>query len=373
MKKSLIALALIGAFSGAAVAQSSVTLYGILDVNYTWQEQPTNTGTSTAPRIEQKSVSKIDSGHQSGSRWGIRGTEALGGGLNAVFALEGGYSVDTGTLGQGGRLFGRQAYAGLSGGWGSVVAGRLASFSSGTGDFDMIGRVDPFLTGFGLASAGNTFISMNALRVDNAIAYVTPTFAGFKAGVGYTTRIDGGEVTPSGNNVKATLFGANWASGPFFAAVTYDVVNNINNAPDQKHLQIGGTFDIASFRLHAAWADQSNISAISAAGTGGTGAFVVLPTGFQNFDADAWLLGATWTVSPAFKVFGSYQTFDADGKTVGTVNFEPDYNIWALGATYNLSRRTNLYTSYASRDADGTLVGNSANSTQFAIGVRHLF
>jgi predicted porin len=379
MKKSLIALAVVGAFSGAAFAQSNVTMYGILDVNYMWQEAPVNVGTSAAPRIQQESVSAINGGHQSGNRWGVRGTESLGGGLNAIFALEAGFNIDSGTSGQGGRLFGRQAYAGLSGGWGAVVAGRLATFSSGTGDFDMIGRVDPFATGFGLAGAQNTFLSMNSLRVDNTVAYVSPTFAGFKAGVGYSTRIDGAETAPSGTNTKATIFGANWASGPFFAAITYDIVNgsNATSLPDQKHLQIGGTWDIASFRLHAAWADQSNIAFIGSPSTGGTGSFILLPAGLQNFDATSWLLGATWTVTPAWKVFGSYQTFDADGKSVRTgttvTNFEPDYNVWGLGTTYNLSRRTNLYASYAWRDADGTLVGNNANSKQLAIGIRHLF
>jgi predicted porin len=379
MKKSLIALALIGAFSSAAVAQSNVTMYGILDVNYMWQEGPTNVGTSAAPRIQQESTNAINGGHQSGNRWGVRGTESLGGGLNAIFALEAGFNIDSGTSGQGGRLFGRQAYAGVSGGWGSVVAGRLATFSSGTGDFDMIGRVDPFLTGFGLAGAQNTLISMNALRVDNTVAYVSPTFAGFKAGVGYSTRIDGAETAPSGTNTKATIFGANWASGPFFAAITYDIVNgsNATSLPDQKHLQIGGTWDIASFRLHAAWADQTNIAFLPTPSTGGSGSFILLPAGLQNFDATSWLLGATWTVTPAFKVFGSYQAFDADGKSVRTgntvTNFEPDYNVWGIGTTYNLSRRTNLYASYAWRDVDGTLSGNTANSKQLAIGVRHLF
>jgi predicted porin len=377
MKKSLIALAVVGAFSGAAFAQSNVTMYGILDVNYMWQEAPTNVGTSAAPRIQQESTNAINGGHQSGNRWGVRGTESLGGGLSAIFALEAGFNIDSGTSGQGGRLFGRQAYAGLSGGWGSLVAGRIATFSSGTGDFDMIGRVDPFSTGFGLAGAQNTFISMNSLRVDNAVAYVSPTFAGFKAGLGYSTNVYGSETAPGGTNTKATFAGANWSAGPFFAAITYDVVNAAGGTiPDQKHLQIGGTWDIAMFRLHAAWADQSNIGAISSL-SGGTGSFIVLPTGLQNFDASAWLLGATWTVTPAFKVFGSYQAFDADGKTVtvgsSRVNYEPDYNIWGIGTTYNLSRRTNLYASYAWRDADGTLVGNNFNAKQLAIGIRHLF
>ena len=192
MKKSLIALALMGAFSGAAVAQSNVT-----HVRHPRRQLHVARGARPSSALvpqrgfQQESVSAINGGHQSGNRWGVRGTEALGGGLNAIFALEAGFNIDSGTSAQGGRLFGRQAYAGLSGGWGAVVAGRLATFSSGTGDFDMIGRVDPFLTGFGLANAGNTFISMNSLRVDNAVAYVSPTFAGFKAGVGYSTRIDG--------------------------------------------------------------------------------------------------------------------------------------------------------------------------------------
>lgn len=378
MKKTWVALAVAGAFvAGAAQAQSSVTLYGILDVNYMWEEKPTVVGTGTAARVQQESVSQINSGHQSGSRWGLRGSEDLGGGLKAIFTLEGGYGVDTGTLGQGGRLFGRQAWAGLSSGWGSVVAGRLATFSSGTGSFDMIGRIDPFLTGFGLASAGNTFYSMNALRLDNTVAYVSPKWAGFTGGVAYSTRIDGAEVTPSGANTTAFSLGANWEYGPFFVAATYDVANQADSTPqkeDQKHLQIGGTFDLGSLRLHVGYADQSNVGAIPSL-TGGSGSFIGIPAGLQ-FDNTAWLLGATYKMG-AWTFMGSYQAANADSKptTVGTtvVNFEPDYNIYGVGATYNFSRRTNIYASYASRNADGTLLDNSFNAKQFAFGMRHLF
>jgi predicted porin len=217
---------------------------------------------------------------------------------------------------------------------------------------------------------------MNSLRVDNAIAYVSPTFAGFKGGVGYSTRIDGAETTPSDSNTSALFMGAQWASGPFFVALTYDVVNQATatpSRPDQKHLQVGGTFDIGPVRLHAAYADQTNIGAISSL-TGGTGSFITLPAGIANFDANAYLGGVTWTITPAIKVFGSFQMFDASSKPLtATTSFEPDFNIWAIGGTYNLSRRTNLYASYASRDADGTLVGNSFNAKQLAIGIRHLF
>jgi predicted porin len=382
MKKTWVALAVAGAFfAGAAQAQSSVTLYGILDVNYMWQEAPTNMGTTAAPRIQQESYSAINGGYQSGNRWGLRGSEDLGGGMSAIFTLESGFNIDTGTMGQGsasassGRLFGRQAWAGISTNFGAVVAGRLATFSSGTGSFDMWGRVDPFLTGFGLASLGSTFISSNALRVDNAIAYQSPKFAGFQAGLGYTTRVDGAEVAPSDANTSAFISAINWEMGPFFVSVTYDVANGAtpvggSSAPDQKHLQIGGTFDLGPVRFHAAYADQSNIGAVPNA-YGGSGAFVTLPAGF-DYDNSAWMLGLTWKLG-AFTLMGSYQASNADGRTINGVNFEPDYNVYGIGATYNLSRRTNLYAGYASRDANGTLAGNSFNYKQLALGMRHLF
>jgi predicted porin len=377
MKKSIVALAVLGAFSGAALAQSSVTLYGILDVNYMWQELPTTVGTGTAARVQQESVSAINGGHQFGNRWGLRGSEDIGGGLKAIFTLESGFNIDSGTSGQGGRLFGRQAWAGLSGGWGDVVGGRIATFSSGTGSWDMFSRVDPFGTGFGLASLGNTFISANALRVDNAVLYRSPKIGGFQGGIGYSTRIDGGETAPSDTNVKLFFSGANFEYGPFYAVITYDSADNVAGRPDQKNLQIGGTFNIGPFRLHAGYADQSDIGAVSALVTAsGNSQLIPLPAGIPAFDASAYMLGATWNIG-AFALLASYQSFNADGQNVrvGTslVNFDPDYTVYGIGGTYTLSRRTNLYASYAARDANGTLLDNSFNAKQFAVGIAHRF
>ena len=379
MKKTWVALAVAGAFvAGTAQAQSSVTLYGILDVNYMWEEKPTTVGTGTAARVVQESVSAINSGHQSGNRWGLRGSEDLGGGMKAIFAVEGGFDLDRGTLGQGGRLFGRQAWVGLETGMGSVVAGRLATFSSGTGSFDMFGRTDPFLTGFGLASLGQTFYSANALRVDNALAYVSPKWAGFRGGIGYTTRIDGAETAPQSSNTSAFISAINWEYGPFWIGVTYDAVDFASAAsrPDQKHLQVGATFDIGSVRLHGGYANQSNISAVGVGG--GAGSFIQIPSQLPSYDNNSYMLGVTWKLG-AFTLLGSYQWSGADGQSYTTVpggptfNFDPDFSVFGIGATYSLSRRTNLYTSYAARDANGSLVDNSFNYKQFAMGVRHLF
>jgi GBP family porin len=387
MKKTWVALAVAGAFvAGTAQAQSSVTLYGILDVNYMWEEKPTcfPSGVSgTCPAgttdVRQESLSAINSGHQSGNRWGLRGSEDLGGGMKAIFALESGFDLDRGTMGQGGRLFGRQAWAGISTNMGAVVAGRLASFSSGTGSFDMFGRTDPFLTGFGLASLGNTFYSANALRVDNAIAYQSPKWAGFQGGIGYSFNVNGAETAPNGSNTSALISAVTWEAGPFWVSVTYDAVSFADDTrrPDQKHLQVGATFDLGPVRLHGGYANQSNISGVGLV-SGGSGAFIPLPSQLPSYDNNSYMAGVTWKLG-AFTLLGSYQWSGADGQSYTTIaggptlNFDPDYSVFGIGATYNLSRRTNLYASYAARNADGTLLDNRFNYKQLALGVRHLF
>lgn len=393
MKKKLIALALFGAFSGAALAQSNVTLYGILDVNFQYNDPDLSGASSTRG---------INSGHQSGSRWGIRGSEALSPNLNAVFTAEGGMNVDTGTSAQSGQLFGRQIWAGLSGGWGTVVAGRLATFSSGTGSFDLFGNTDPFLTGFGDSSLGSTFTPSSTLRVDNAVLYSSPTFGGFKFGAGYTFNGFGGEGAGSGNNNRGWFFGASFASGPFFAAATYDIIDVIDTgvaggaaaprlptgASDQRMLQLGATFDLKFLKLHAGYAKEDS---------------VWLTTGFAlqpdaGADADAWMGGITVPLGGG-SLLGSYQKRLGDSVNVclsATVagacpaasvqNRERDVRVWAVGYTYPLSRRTNLYATYSDRDEE--LLFSTAgvptsgrvdqqrpavDRKQYTVGVRHLF
>jgi len=381
MKKNLIALALLGAFSGAALAQSNVTLYGILDVNFQYQDPDAST---------QSSTRGINSGHQSGSRWGVRGSEALSPNLNAVFTIEGGYAPDLGTQGQGGRLFGRQAWAGLSGGWGTLVAGRVATFSSGTGSFDMFGNTDPFLTGFGDSALASTFTSAGAMRLDNSVLYSSPTFGGFKFGAGYSFNANGTEGAGSGNNNRVIFLGANFARGPFFAVVTYDIIDvNDNgiagsattprvstNASDQKHLQVGATFDLKFLKLHGAYAKEDNVYF--------TSAFAVQPD--PGADADAWMAGLSVPILGG-TLLGSYQRRSGDSVTTCLLasttaacpvtalsTRERDRDVWAIGFTYPFSRRTNAYINFS--DSDGEkIINNSAtfDRKEYTVGIRHLF
>ena len=384
MKKSLIALALIGAFSGSAVAQSSVTLYGIVDIGVQMNTTGVNLGTTAAPRWSQEDVWGVDSGYQSGSRWGMRGSEALGGGWNAVFTLEGGYSPDTGQLGQSGRLFGRQAWAGLqSAGAGTFVLGRLATPSSGTGTFDQWGFVDPFATGWGLNSLGSTFLPSNALREDNGMLWSSPNWGGFNFAAMYSFNVNGSEVAPSGNNTSAYTLAGKWAGGPFAVAITYDAFIKPDNAPagvtdDQTHMQIGGTWDFKIVKIHAGYAIQRGI-AIGSSGV--PGSFV--PTGLQQFDNNAYMGGVT---IPLFggSLLASYQYADAkntQGLNAGVAyTFEPDYSVWGIGYSYPFSRRTNMYVGYGQRSWDGNIANptsadpkNAFDKSQFALGIRHLF
>jgi len=355
MKKKLIALALFGAFSGAALAQSNVTLYGIIDVNFQYNDPSSGTASSTRG---------INSGHQSGSRWGVRGSEALSAGLNAVFTIEGGYDADTGMQGQGGRLFGRQAWAGLSGGWGTLVAGRVATFSSGTGSFDMFGNTDPFLTGFGDSSL--SFSSAKALRMDNSVLYQSPTFGGFKFGVGHSFNANGQELAGSGNNQDTTFTGINFARGPFFAAVTWDRFDIPNVGANQTNLQVGATFDLKFVKLHAGYAKEDNQRVFNVVGI------------TSGADADAWMGGVTVPLAGG-ALLASYTRYDGDRVALPTPTAplafdERDMKVMAVGYTYPFSRRTNAYVSFSRRDADHT-INNSVtlDRKQYTVGVRHLF
>lgn len=372
MRRSTVIAVLPALLCGSVLAQSGVTLYGIVDAGVQWNKQYSSGSGS------QESTWSLDSGYQSPSRFGVRGAEALGGGLKAIFAVEGGFDISTGMSAQGGLLFGRQAWVGLQGGWGSLAGGRIPTPSSGAGSFDFMGAVDPFAAGFGINTMGSTFIAANGLREDNAVLYVTPAVRGFRAAAGYSFNRGGSETAPSGSNSRAVNLAASFGAGAFFGVVTYDLLGNPDagsgnaNAgkPDQKLLQIGGTLDLSVVKLHAAWAQQSDISAASAAVS------ISPPGGISAYDNRAWMLGISAPLVGG-SLLASYQSADADGQTyaagAGTATFEPDYAVWGVAFTYPLSTRTNSYLGYGRVSAKGSLDPTQTDRQQFAIGMRHRF
>src|SRR5512133_3114599 len=167
MKTPLIAAAALLTLSGIAHAETSVSIYGIVDA-----------GLVRESGGAEGNVTALGGGVASGSRLGFRGKEDLGSGLSANFLLENGFNSDNGTLGQGGLLFGRQMYVGLSGDFGAVRMGRQYSpYYLALRDV-----ADPFAAGLA-GRAGNIMVTNT--RVNNMINYLTPQFAGFVADLAY--------------------------------------------------------------------------------------------------------------------------------------------------------------------------------------------
>ncbi|MET0856358.1 MAG: porin [Telluria sp.] len=161
MKKIVITLAVLGAAAGAAQAQSSVTIYGALDAYL------------ESGRNGQATVTRVQNGGAAPSRIGFRGVEDLGGGVKAIFSLETGINVDDGTAAQGGLLFGRQAFVGLSGNFGTVTLGRQYT------PFFMTNLLYTLGGGMGWGNAANYFLEPPSARANNALQYATPNMNGF--------------------------------------------------------------------------------------------------------------------------------------------------------------------------------------------------
>ena len=336
MKKSLLALSVLAAVAGTASAQTSVSIYGVVDAGISYSDNGAATNSKTWA---------LGSGQQSGSRLGFKGSENLGGGLSAIFTLENGFNVDDGTQGQG-RLFGRQAFVGLSGGFGSVKLGRQNNPIRASAE-----AIDPFA--LGLAGDIKRVFNVYGERADNTINYSTPNLSGFSGQVAYSF----GEVAGSTSAGRQLGLSGNYANGPIFLTLAYHnqdkSTDAIANKGSAKSTLLGGTYNFGVAKLHGGFAWNK----------GDTGTV-------DNVDSRDWMLGVSAPVAGG-TVLASY--IQHKDKLVN----DADAKQWALGYTYDLSKRTNLYTSYAKVNNDAkskivsTVAGGSAST--FNVGIRHKF
>ena len=218
MKKTFVAVAVLGAFAGSAMA-ADVTLYGKIDLGL--QYQHLDNGTTTTDQFKETS------GQNSGSRFGLKGTEDLGNGMKVGFVLENGFSADDGKMGQGSRLFGREAQMYLTSDYGTLGFGRMGGLSSGLGSYNM----NSFMamgTGWGDQASKLSNFGLNRDRYDNSIVYRTPSFAGFQVAAQYSFKMDGQEAVHTRANQRYAALGATYKNGPFAAGLIVDSIFNTN-------------------------------------------------------------------------------------------------------------------------------------------------
>lgn len=372
LTKSLLAVAVLGSIaSTTAWADTTVTLYGLLDTGLEYQNAKVGSGDSNyaANGSGSKSSIGMGTGLESESRWGMKGSEDLGGGLQANFVIESGFSSSDGTNkgNESGRLFGRQATVGLSAPtWGSVDLGRNYTVSS-----NYLGDIDPFGTDFMQASMGTTFSAANTVRYDNEVMYQTPTWGGFNFALAYSFNYDNTLDTGYETNDKnrAVSAGLKYVNGPFEVVGTYDQQFLYQEDGNPKEFIVGANYDFTVAKLALAYS-RTKDGVLSGQAYNYVGGATIGDSNTNSafsesgLSINSYMVGVSVPVTANTNVFGSYQYADANKGLANT-------SVASVGTMYNLSKRTNLY-AYVSYGNNVAYV-NDDRATIVAAGIRHQF
>lgn len=358
MSKSFVAFAVLGASMASAYAQSSVTVYGLLDAGVVSER-----GCNTCP------TTKISSGVASGSRLGFRGAEDLGSGLSAIFTLEAGILGDTGRSDQGGTLFGRQALVGLSGNFGTVTLGRQYNLEY----LALADVADPFKGG--MAGSATNLVGYSSKRVDNTIQYVTRDMNGVSAAASYGA----GEVPGDALANRAWGVSLGIERGPWTVRVAHQNKNvalvapatALGNNMDAKNtilaanVNLGPAIAYAAYSANRGWGS----SPLWNPDNPYSASFSTTP----STDSRDVLVGVAVPRGATTFLASFIRKNDRD-----PANRDADQ--LAVGATYALSRRTDFYAAYShikNRNGARYTVGNAtevgSGSSAVNIGMRHAF
>ncbi|WP_415774314.1 porin [Paraburkholderia sp. J7] len=327
----------------AAHAQSSVTLYGLIDAGIMYTNNVASGKTGGA-------LWQATSGNVNGSRFGVRGSEDLGGGLHAVFVLENGFNVQNGKLGQDGRMFGRQAYVGLaSDQFGSLTLGRqydslvdfVAPLSATAGTFGDTGFAHPF---------DNDNLN-HSLRMSNAVKFTSNTYSGLKFGALYAFSNN----TDFAVN-RAYSFGASYTNGPLAIAAGYLQLNGTQGATASSP----GAVDLAESTANGKGGFSLGADRLRSFGGGinytfgpATAGFVFTRseyTGTSSFGSQGgdmsfnnYEVNGKYQLNPAWSLGLAYTFTDGHVSNTTTFGADPKWNQVDAQVVYRLSKRTDLY------------------------------
>jgi predicted porin len=394
MKKSLLALAVLGAFAGAANAQSSVTIYGIVDTGVVYQSKVATATGGTGTKFG------LNSGVIQGSRIGFKGVEDLGGGLSAVFNLETGFTNDNGGLQgsdatTGSNLFRRKSVVGLAGNFGTVLVGRQTDFADTISAYTAVQDFGGWIN-----NSGSSLDRLQGTRTNNSISYTTANLSGFTGNLMYGFGETAGQ-TSAGQSFGV---GGKYDNGPLGLGINYyqskagatpsDVslipatsttasVNTLaanSGSTAQKVLNVAASYQFGPARVYGNYSrvkqDLNNQANLTAVGVGSL-TTVTNRTLARSNKADIYEIGTAYSLSPSLKLLAAV---DHTRANFDGVSNKAKLTQVSLGTDYWLSKRTDLYAFLAYTKASDMVnpgvsdsTGTDGNQGAVAVGIRHKF
>ena len=375
MKKSFVAVAVLGAFASTAFA-ADVTLYGVVDqgLKYTHLDADV-AGTDATDKGELKS------GNQAGSRCGLKGTEDLGDGYKVGFILESGFNADDGSMGKPNVIFNREASLSLYTPFGQLSAGKIGAITQGTSSWGKMGYFSAFGTSYGDFVAQDGQVASTTQVWDNMIAYQTPSFAGVKVYAQYAMGAQDNENKSSSDRFYA--IGATYDNGPAHLLFAVDSTNYQSWIPatatvpahgvdtdDSLTVTLGGNWDFDVARVYFGGQYYDEVATKSIGVLKAFGATDVKVKGYGlPASVSAPVLGGT-----SYFGAGYVDASEADSVADGVKADYTGYMVSA-GYKYDLSKRTNVYTvvSYAKAKLETATDETKPSAVIATVGLRHNF
>ena len=381
MKKTLAAVAVLGAFAGSALA-ADVQIYGIVDTGVGYNHVDVD-GLGDKQDIDKF---EMKSGQASGSRFGFKGTEDLGNGLTVGFILEDGITSDDGA--ESGVMFNRESSLFVEGGFGKFAMGRIGSINNGQSSWAKVGMISAFGTSdWGGYSANLGNIMSTAGQWDNMIAYQTPDFAGFKVYAQYGMGSNDHENESSSDRYYA--LGATYNNGPLAGYFAIDSINyqtaglaagvDADDIDDSLTVTLGGSYDFEVVKVYLGGQYFDEVKGSSLKG---------VTADFADWEGTDKVKGYALTLSADAPVAGGKAMFgvgyfDAEQADSVKDNLGEKYDfnrfVVSVGYDYPFSKRTDIYAvaSYMQDSIEDKTDAKEFDSDPSAcavyVGLRHRF
>lgn len=393
MKKSLIAMSVLGAFVAGSATAANVEIYGLINPALMF-----TSSNGDYDGAETKNQFSMEEGKEFGSRWGLRGMEEISPDFKVGFVLESGFRSDTGALGAArdtGRIFDRESHIDLHTKFGKFQFGRMPLFGSVLGADGLFRAIDPLFANYTFAFGSGSVTASDWTRVDNAISYVTPTFAGLTGYAMYSFKNDGttdAEESKAESNRYASL-ALRYQNGGLEAVLVADMTmyGSVDN-PDHETedvdngftVTLGGNYEFSNgFKLIAfaqyfkdQWLNTNARAGVTLDGvnwiTAKRGNIENGSNGYGFVDGYGLSLGANYPLGGG-TIKGQVAYRDMDN------TMDVDFNRWfvALGYDYPLSKRTSLFamTGFTQEKVENNRTNDKATpyGFEFTAGILHRF